>query len=87
VLLACAVAAQAAVERAIFTARELERRTKLNFYVLGVRLCENVDCRRATLTRSGPMLANVRTAWLAVYLENMHELQSDQMLPVQLRTI
>lgn len=42
VLLACALGAYAAVERAIFTGRELDRRVRQNFYVLGVSLAVQV---------------------------------------------
>jgi hypothetical protein len=86
VLLACAVAAQAAVERAIFTARELERRIKLNSYVLGVGLCNCFACMRAVVTWGGPRPANVRTAWLAMFLEIMRASQSDQMHLAPLHT-
>jgi hypothetical protein len=83
-LLACAGAAQAAVERAIFTARELERRTKLNSYVLGVRCTGKM--------RSG--LRQQRGLAIGWYLFNKHchprlcTMQSDLLLVLVLyRTV
>jgi hypothetical protein len=86
-LLACAVAAQAVVERAIITARELERRTKLNSYVLGVCFCRFCGCILAALTWAGPRPANVPTAWLSLFAQMMRALQSDQFLRVRLHAL
>jgi hypothetical protein len=84
VLLACAVAAQAAVERAIFTARELERRTKLNSYVLGVSscfICEYIWC---TMTRATPRPGNMRPSLASSASRDDVRLQSDHSLSAPL---